>query len=766
MTRLCGILVFVVAATWLLAGSAGWISAGTTGIIAGVVRDAKSGLPLSGVNIIVEGTSLSTVTDTNGRFTVANVPPGDYVVRAELVGYATTTVRDIQVTMDDRAQIEVSMEEEATREEEVVITRPKPMIQRDIVSTLNLITAQQEPLTRLDPTTVRSATGVLSALPGVIVEPSGSGQIHVRGGKADQTGWYLEGMPITDPNTGMFGTNLYTTGVSKFQAYTGGFGAEYGNAISGVLNEVKKTGADVSGLRMNLEGGDYSYSDGQIELGSGTGDTFNYYVAAAAQKTDLDGPILKQQQYYDAVTKLVWPSKKNTFTLLAMSGSLLGNTDTYHDTGDNGMPTPHELDFMRQEYTVGAFAWSHNFNPQSFVTVRPYYMRTDIEQNLVGMYGVYAKIGSERTGLQIAYTNQLGQKHLLKAGTSFLVSDNAYYLYPGFPFYRADVDTKQSDFYVQDQIKLNDRWTTELGLRYERITYDRQGRAYIPGAGYSGDPIPDVSEGTTTPRFGLAYSPDDSTVWKLNWGKYAKFVPASSVQKVYFDPDMEIFGPGGPTLEQVMPGLGATSPQTSTNIELSFERQLNETIALRVTPFRAVYRNLGDTHVDPNTGVSTYSNLGRGKSSGLEVMLQKKMSQNWRGWMSYTYQKTKANRADLGYVDDMFYTPWDQRHTLSLVGECRLGRSSHTFRMDYGSGRFDLGDPTVAMRAKPWLVFTYGLHINLPESWSSLGQQLHINVFNVFNSHQALQYRWENDTRVIDSWIPGRFVSVGVSKEF
>ncbi|MDH7602228.1 MAG: TonB-dependent receptor [Armatimonadota bacterium] len=753
-------------AFWILTMTAFWVGASTTGVITGVVRSAKDNVPLSGVNIILEGTTLSTVTDSQGRFTITNVPPGDYEVRAELVGYATTTVGGIQVTMDHRSDVEIVMEEEATREEEVVITRPRPMVQRDVVHTLNLVTAQQEPLTRLDPSTVRSATGVLSALPGVIVEPSGSGQIHVRGGRADQTGWYLEGMPITDPNTGMFGTNLYTTGVSKLQAYTGGFSAEYGNAISGVLNEVKKTGAEAAGLRMNLEGGDYSYYDGQMEFGAGTGDSFNYYVAAAAQKTDLDGPILKQQQYYDAVTKLVWPSKSNTVTLLAMSGSLLGNTDTYHDTGDNGIPTPHELDYMRQEYTVGAVTWSHNFSPESFLTVRPYFMRTDIEQNLVGMYGVYAKIGSDRTGLQLAYTSQLGPKHLLKTGASFLASDNSYYLYPGFPLYRADVDTQQSDFYLQDQIRLSDKWTSELGIRHERIRYDRQGRAYVAGAGYSGDPIPDISRSVTTPRFGLAYSPNERTVWKINWGKFAKFVPACSVQKVYFDPDMEIFGPGGPTLEQAMPGLGSADPQTSTNLELSFERQLSEDTALRVTPFRTEYKNLGDTHVDPNTGVSTYSNLGRGRSSGLEVALQKKMSSNWRGWLSYTYQKTKANRADLGYVDEMFYAPWDQRHTLSLVGEYRLGRSAHSVRIDYGSGRFDLGDPTLAMRAKPWFVVSYGLHLDLPESWSNVGRQLHINVFNVFNSHQTLQYRWDGNTRVTDAWIPGRFISVGVSKEF
>ncbi len=751
----CAILFVTVAALW--------VGAGTTGIVSGVVKSAKDQTPLSGVNVIIEGTNLSTVTDAEGRFTITNVPPGEYSVRAEMVGFATMTVGGVQVTMDEKTSVGVDLQEEATREEEVVVTRPRPMVAPGVVNTLNLVTAQQEPLTRLDPTTIRSAPGVLSALPGVTVEPSGSGQMHVRGGKADQTGWYLEGIPITDPNTGMFGTNLYTTGVSKFQAYTGGFGAEYGNAISGVLNEVKKTGADISRPEMKFEGGSTSYRDGQVEFGGGTADVFNYFVGAAAQATDLDGPVVTRQEYYDAVTKLVWPSKDNTVTLLALQGSLLGHPDTYHDTGDNGEPTPYELDFMRQRYGVAAVTWSHNFSPESFISVRPYHLNTDIEQNLVGKFGVFARIASSRTGLQVNYTGQISPRHLLKVGGSMMTSDNDYYIYPGFPFYRADVNTSQSDLYVQDQVKLSDRWTFDAGLRRESITYDRTGNEYVPGAGYSGAPIPDATESRTTPRMGLSYAADDRTAWKFSWGRYAKFVPSSSVQKTYIDPDA---APFGAPWEAIMPGLGATAPEMSTNIELSFERQLSDTTALRVTPFKAFYENLGETYMDPNTYVSTYTNLGEGQSSGLEFMLRKKMSNNWQGWLSYTYQKTRANRADLGYVDDMYYTSWDQRHTLSIVTDYATGRWSHTLRADYGSGRFDLGDPTTAQRARPSMILSYGLSVNLPENWSGVGQRLYFNVYNLFDNHQTLQYRWDAGTRVTDAWVPARFISVGVAKEF
>lgn len=742
-----------------------WVGAGTTGIISGVVTNAGNGAKLSGVNVIINGTNLSTVTDDAGRFVITNVPPGEYEVSVELVGFATKVIADVSVTMDRTIKVDADLEEEATQEETVVVTRPRPMVAADAVNTLNLLTAHQEPLTRLDPASIRSAQGMLSALPGVIVETDGSGQMHVRGGRPDQTGWYLEGIPITDPNTGMFGTNLYTTGVSRFQAYTGGFGAEFGNAISGVLNEVKKTGADAAGVGMNIEYGSEDYWSGFAEVGGGSADQFNYYVGTALQRSDLDGPIVKRQEYTDTVAKLVWPSRDNTFTVLAMRGSLFGQLDAYHTTGDNNLPTPNERDFMDQRYTVTAFTWSRSFSPESFITVRPYYMQTDIAQNLVGAYGIYANVSSARTGLQVNYTNQLNDRHLFKLGGSMLRSDNNFYLHPGFPFYRADVDTSQADMFVEDQVKVTDKWTINAGLRHEGITYDRKGNAYVAGQGYSGAPLDDVSESRTTPRLGVSYAADDRTVWKMSWGKYTKFVPSSSVQRTYFDPDL-VLAPGFPPLEMMTSSIGATAPQGSTAWEMSWEKQVSQSTALRATPFYTKYTNLGDLYMDPNTGVTTYANLGEGRSKGLELQARKRMSDNWQGWVSYTYQKTESNRADLGLVSNMYPVQWDQRHTLSLVADYRIGRCAHNLRTDLGSGRADRGNPALQQRANPYLIMNYGLTLKLPEG-SSLGDSLHLSVYNLLNNRQTMQYSWgAGAVRTRDSWVPSRFVSLGVSSAF
>ena len=737
-----------------------WVGAGTTGIISGVVKSAEDGTPVSGANVIVGGTKLSTVTDENGYFVITNVAPGEYEITAEMVGLATELIGNVQVAMDTTARVDFEMRQEAIPEAEVIVTRPRPMISTDVANTLNLLNSGQEDLTRADPASVGAVPGVLSTLPGVIVDPNGMGAVHMRGGRADQIGYYLEGIPVTDPNMGFFSTNLFTTGVNKFQTYPGGFGAEYGNAISGVLNEVKKTGSQFPGLGIHTEGGNQGFRSTKTEIGGGIPDDFNYYVGTVLQRNDMDGgPILRRQRYSDSVAKLVWPSTDDTVTFFALQGSLAGLLDTYHNVGNYNQPTPYEPDFMRQRYAIGAVSWSHNFSPRSFVRVQPYYIYSTTVQNMMGGFGAFLNAWSAQRGVQLMYTSQLNEQHLLKVGGSMLDATNSYYMFYGFPYYRADVNTFQTALFAQDQIRLNDHWTAEAGARFEGIKYDRTGNQWVPGSGYSGTPIPDVAESSITPRLGLTYSVDPNTAWKASWGQYTKFLPSSSVQAVYFDPD-------DPFSEAMMSGLGSTAPQRNTSMELSFEKQLSNSLACRVTPFHAKYENLGE-YVD-EAGISTYRNLGQGKSTGVEVAVRKKMSHNWSGWLSYTYAQTKANRADAGFLNNFFYTSWDQRHTMSLVTDYRTGPWAHTVRADLGSGRADMAtyDPTLQQRARPHFVVTYTVSLNLPKG-SALADSIYLSVYNLFGNRQALQYSWDwMGVRSVDSTVPSRFISFGFGRAY
>lgn len=738
--------------------AAAWVGAGTTGVISGVVRDSADGTPLSGANVVISGTRLTTVTDANGYFVIANVPPGEYEVTAEMVGFALQEIPGVQVTMDTTSRVDFSLTQEAIQESAVVVTRPRPMINAEVPHTLNLITSGQEDLTRTDSGSLRTVPGVLSSFPGIVVSPDGLGQMHMRGGRADQVGYYLEGIPVTDPNTGFFATNLFTTGVGKFQMYTGGFGAEYGNAISGVMNEVKKTGSQASGFNLDTEYGSMSHRNALFEVGggSGSGRGLEYFVGSLSQRSDTDGPIVQEMEYNDNVVKLVWPSKNDDLTVMALQGSLAGKTSP--------------IDTMRQRYAVGAVTWNHNFSPGSFVTVRPYYIFSTTVFNMLDSSGSLLDAWSAQKGLQVRYANQLSDRVSLGLGGSVVGSDNNYRQYFGMPFSDADVDTLQTDLYVDGRFRLGDRWALQTGLRYDRIRYDRTGLDYVSGEGYTGDPVPDASESTVTPRVGVSYAPDDRTAWKVSWGRYTKFAPSSFVQSVYADPDMPV-DEYGTTLYESSPGLASTAPQRSSAFEVSFEKQFTETVSCRITPFYSKYENLVQMLMS-GSGMS-FSNVGEATSKGLEILTRKRLSNNWQGWVSYTYQIARGNSQSeyyplMGPGGEKWYSAWDQRHTLTAVADCRVGRWRHNIRVDFGSGLADMWDPYVGEpqdRADSHITFSYGVAFDLPES-SVIGDSVYLNIWNLFNSRDTLQYQWRDGVRTKYAWTPKRFISFGVTRAF
>ena len=71
------------------------IFAGTTGKIAGYVSDARTGEPLPGVNVLVEGTFLGAATDLDGYYVILNVPPGRHKIQCVMVGYTENVISDV-----------------------------------------------------------------------------------------------------------------------------------------------------------------------------------------------------------------------------------------------------------------------------------------------------------------------------------------------------------------------------------------------------------------------------------------------------------------------------------------------------------------------------------------------------------------------------------------------------------------------------------------------------------------------------------------------
>ena len=212
---------------------AGAAIAQTTGKIAGQIVDATTGEPLPGVNVLIEGTSQGTGTDLDGYYVIVGVRPGQYTLRASYIGFATERQEGIRVSVDLTTTVDFELRESVFEGEEVVVTADAIRVRKDLTSSEARITSET-----IDRLPVQELGQILSVQAGVTER----GGFHIRGGRSSEVIVMVDGVPVTDTYDGSTALQLENDGIEELQVISGTFNAEYGNAMSGVINVVTKEG--------------------------------------------------------------------------------------------------------------------------------------------------------------------------------------------------------------------------------------------------------------------------------------------------------------------------------------------------------------------------------------------------------------------------------------------------------------------------------------------------------------------------------------------
>jgi len=117
--------------------------AGTTGKIAGKVVDAQTKEGIPSVNVVVVGTSLGGASDIEGAYFILNIPPGTYQVKASAVGYTAVVTGNVQVTADQTTRVQFTLQSQSVEMGEVVVAATRPIVQRDLTSTVASVGSDQ-----------------------------------------------------------------------------------------------------------------------------------------------------------------------------------------------------------------------------------------------------------------------------------------------------------------------------------------------------------------------------------------------------------------------------------------------------------------------------------------------------------------------------------------------------------------------------------------------------------------------------------------------
>ena len=221
------------------------IWAGTTGKIAGTVTDAQSNEALVGVNILLDGTTMGAATDVNGKYFIINIPPGTYTVKASLIGYQTVIIKDVKVSVDQTTKIDFQMSEKAVEIKSVVVKATKPLVQKDLTSTQDNISGSS-----IKMLPVEDVQSVINLQAGVV-------DGHFRGGRIGEVKYMIDGVSVNDVFSGQQTMEADVNSVQELQVITGTFNAEYGQALSGVVNQITKIPGNHYSGSFSAYAGDY-----------------------------------------------------------------------------------------------------------------------------------------------------------------------------------------------------------------------------------------------------------------------------------------------------------------------------------------------------------------------------------------------------------------------------------------------------------------------------------------------------------------------------
>lgn len=376
------------------------------GQIAGTVRDAETGEALIGVNLLVVGTARGAATDIDGNYTIPDVREGAYSIKVSYIGFETKLFTDIRVQNGQTTRLDIDLQEAVlSTDEEIIVVGEKPLVDVEQSTSATVISADQ-----IQSAPLRDVKDVVATQVGVVNDPTG---LYIRGGRADETGFVVDGVSAKDPLAGTgFGLDIGSNAFSEVEVTTGGLGAEFGDVTSGVVAVSTQEGGDTfSGSfahkRDNFgglnDGWDSNFKEDLYELNLGgpiVRDHLYFFVSGQAQLSDgftrdisnpdslrssligADFLLPRTGNRWSGLAKLTWQVGRGKKITTSYQRSLTANQNTrmLQVTGNEAVVTPgFQYAFVLQPNNANTFAhdniisyikWSHVLNDRSYYEVQ------------------------------------------------------------------------------------------------------------------------------------------------------------------------------------------------------------------------------------------------------------------------------------------------------------------------------------------------------------------------------------------------------------
>ena len=204
-----------------------------SGKLSGTVVDSETGEPLPGANVTIVGTNMGAAASLEGDYFIINVPPGSYDVRAQFMGYDVTTVTNVTVNVNRTTNVDFRLNPAVIEGQEVVVEASKVVQKKDQTSSIRNVGSET-----IDILPVESVGAVVNLQAGVV-------NGHFRGGRFNEVNYMIDGMQVTNSlSSSGQSVSVQADAVEEVEVIKGTFNAEYGRAMSGIVNAVTKSGSN------------------------------------------------------------------------------------------------------------------------------------------------------------------------------------------------------------------------------------------------------------------------------------------------------------------------------------------------------------------------------------------------------------------------------------------------------------------------------------------------------------------------------------------
>ncbi|MFI5251654.1 MAG: carboxypeptidase-like regulatory domain-containing protein [Bacteroidota bacterium] len=627
------------------------------GIISGKVVMQITQQPITGVNILVVGTTFGAVTDSTGSFKIQHLPMGRYAVRASAVGFESRVITDVIVSVVKPAVIHFELAEKSVDVKEVTIQGEYFHDTPDVP--VSARSQSYEELRRL-PGGFEDVVRAVSILPGVAQVQVGRNDLVVRGGAPSENLFLINNFEV--PNINHFGTQGASGGplsyinldfVEGTTFSSGGFGVRYGDRLSSLLAINLREG------RRDRLGAKATISATQFGLTTEGPVNENGSFLFSARRSYLDfifkaAGLAFTPQYWDFTGKADYHLSQND-QLSILGIGILDNIKLFDDSRDHIYDNSRVL-LLDQNQSVAGIAWKHLLSSGfSNVVLSNTYNEYHYTQNDTILRPIFTNVSRERISTLLGeFVWQPAQQSELSFGAEG-------------KFIQIATDLAIPSFWTNYgvNLSLNTHADTNAYKGAGYIQFIQTVGSFQGTLGARWDYFNLISHGNTiSPRFSLSYKPWTQTKLTMSIGRYAQapsyiwlVANANNRNLTYIEANEYVLG-----IDHVV------RSDMKINIE-GYVKQYSDYPASTLPPYLVLSNSGtgygGSDDAFASFGIDPLVSAGRGEAHGIELFIQKKLSESpYYGIISVSFNET-----DFSGLDGITHPgSFDQRWIINFGG--------------------------------------------------------------------------------------------------